>query len=211
MTPDAVASYLQEHPEFFEQYADLLADIYIPHPHGGRAIPISERQILTLRERSRQLESKLREVVQYGQENDAISEKVHRLMLALLVASDVAAIESIVNFNLREDFAVPHIALRQWNGAGDGADAAVRDYVRELQHPYCGTHVQAEIAAALFGDGAPHLKSFSCIPLRGQDSFGILALASEDAQRFYPGMGTVYLTRIGEMVAAALARHADGT
>ena len=36
--------------KFFEQYADLLADIYIPHPHGGRAIPISERQILTLRE-----------------------------------------------------------------------------------------------------------------------------------------------------------------
>ena len=54
ITSDGVASFLQEHPEFFEQYADVLADIYIPHPHGGRAIPISERQILTLRERSKQ-------------------------------------------------------------------------------------------------------------------------------------------------------------
>src|SRR4051812_11806217 len=74
MTPDAVASYLQEHPEFFEQYADMLAEIYLPHPHGGRAIPISERQILTLRERSRQLETRLREIIQFGEENDAIGE-----------------------------------------------------------------------------------------------------------------------------------------
>ena len=45
--PAEVAAFLEAHPEFFEEYADLLADIYIPHPHGGRAIPISERQILT--------------------------------------------------------------------------------------------------------------------------------------------------------------------
>src|SRR6185295_6799616 len=112
MTPDAVASYLKEHPEFFEQYADLLADIYIPHPHGGRAIPISERQILTLRERSKQLETKLRDVIRYGEENDAIGEKVQRLSVALLAARDLSSLAGAVDFNLREDFAVPHVALR---------------------------------------------------------------------------------------------------
>ena len=55
MKPEEVAAYLKEHSEFFEQYADLLSEIYIPHPHGGRAIPISERQILTLREKNRQI------------------------------------------------------------------------------------------------------------------------------------------------------------
>ncbi|MBX3666709.1 MAG: DUF484 family protein, partial [Burkholderiales bacterium] len=49
MKPDDVAAYLKEHPEFFEHYADVVADVFIPHPHGGRAISISERQILTLR------------------------------------------------------------------------------------------------------------------------------------------------------------------
>ena len=47
--------YLQDNPGFFEEYAELLAQIYIPHPHGGRAIPIAERQILTLREKSKML------------------------------------------------------------------------------------------------------------------------------------------------------------
>ena len=39
--------------------------------------------------------------------------------------------------------------------------------------------------------------------------FGILVLASEDPQRFYPEMGTLYLARIGELVAAALSRCLD--
>src|ERR1041385_1364926 len=103
-TTDAVASYLQKHPEFFEQYADMLADIHIPHPYGGRAIPISERQILTLRERGKQLETKLREVIRYGEENDAIGEKVQRLSIALLAARDLTSLVNAVDFNLREDF-----------------------------------------------------------------------------------------------------------
>src|SRR3990172_3229329 len=117
MKPEEVAAYLKEHPEFFEQYADLLAEIYIPHPHGGRAIPISERQILTLREKNRQIEGKLREVIQFGEENDAISEKVHRLSVALLAASSIRGVLNAVYLNLREDFAVPHVALRIWGGA----------------------------------------------------------------------------------------------
>ena len=39
-----VAQYLKQHPQFFDEYADMLSDIYVPHPHGGRAIPISQRQ-----------------------------------------------------------------------------------------------------------------------------------------------------------------------
>jgi len=217
MTPSAVATYLQEHPEFFELYADTLADIYIPHPHGGRAIPISERQIFTLRERGKQLEAKLREVIRFGEENDAIGEKVHRLALALLGARDLQSLVNAVGFNLREDFAVPHVALRVWRKNGEPyapdlekAADATRQHAAKLPGAYCGSHVPAESASDLFGDAAPQLKSFSYIPLRAGETFGVLALASEDAQRFYPEMGTVYLKRIGDMVSAALVRQVDG-
>jgi hypothetical protein len=48
------------------------------------------------------------------------------------------------------------------------------------------------------------------IPLReegfGGACFGLLVLASEDAYRFYPDMGTMYLSRIGELAGAALLR-----
>ncbi len=211
MKPDDVAAYLKEHPEFFESYAEVVADVMIPHPHGGRAISISERQILTLRERGKQLETKLGEMIQFGEENDVIGEKVHRLGLALINARDVPALAHAVDFNLREDFAVPHVALRLWHAnapAGESVSEASRTFAAGLLHPHCGPLAMAD-TAAFFGESAPLLKSWAYVALRGKDTFGLLALASEDAQRFYPEMGTLYLTRIGEIIAACLLRHLE--
>ena len=213
MKPEEVAAYLKEHPEFFETYADVLAEIYLPHPHGGRAVPISERQILTLREKNRQIEGKLREVIQFGEENDAISTKVHRISLALLAASDIRGVLNAIYLSLREDFAVPHVALRVWHASGHGdlpefkpASDAAREFAAGLAHPHCGAHAVAD-TAGLFGEAGAHLRSFSYIPLRGSEVFGLLALASEDPQRFYPEMGTLYLKWLGDLVGAAIARH----
>ena len=213
MKPEEVAAYLKEHPEFFEDYSGLLADIYLPHPHGGRAVPISERQILTLREKNRQIEGKLREVIQFGEENDAISEKVHRISLALLAAADIRSVLNAIYHNLREDFAVPHVALRVWRAHGHDdlpefkpvSDAA-REFAVALAHPYCSAHAMAD-TLGLFGEAGAHLRSFAYIPLRRSEVYGLLALASEDPQRFYPEMGTLYLKRLGELVGAALARY----
>ncbi|HZQ61840.1 MAG TPA: DUF484 family protein, partial [Casimicrobiaceae bacterium] len=82
MEADSVAEYLKQHPQFFEEYADVMAEIFVPHPHGGHAIPIAERQIIALRERNNELEQRLRELIRFGNENDAISEKLHRSTLA---------------------------------------------------------------------------------------------------------------------------------
>ncbi len=213
MKPEEVAAWLKQHPEFFEQYADALAEITIPHPHGGRAIPISERQTLSLREKNRQLEGKLREVIQFGEENDAISEKVHRISTALLAASDMPGVLNAVYLNLREDFAVPHVALRVWRGNGYAdlpefgpVSAASREFAGSLAHPHCSAHAMVD-TASLFGEAGSHLRSFSYMPLRDTETFGLLALGSEDAQRFYPEMGTLYLKRLGELVGAAVARY----
>lgn len=211
MKPDDVAAYLKEHPEFFENYAEIVADVFIPHPHGGRAISIGERQILTLRERSKQLENKLTEMIQFGEENDVIGEKVHRLTLALIGVRDVPALLHAVDFNLREDFAVPHVALRLWHegaAAAEPISETTRSFAAGLLHPHCGPLPMAD-TAAFFGEAAPLLKSYAYVPLRGRDTFGLLALASEDVQRFYPEMGTLYLTRIGEVIAACLLRHLE--
>src|SRR5476651_986948 len=115
MKAEDVVRYLRDNPGFFEDYAELLAQIYIPHPHGGRAIPIAERQILTLREKSKMLEGKLAELIQFGEENDAIGEKMHRLCLTLISTGDMQGMLHALYYNLREDFAVPHTVVRVWS------------------------------------------------------------------------------------------------
>ncbi len=62
----AVAEYLKKNPAFFEDYADVVAQIFVPHPHGGHAIPIAERQMLALRDKTYELEQKLRELIRHG-------------------------------------------------------------------------------------------------------------------------------------------------
>ena len=42
------------------------------------------------------------------------------------------------------------------------------------------------------------------------DGVGMLAVGSHDANRFHPGMGTVFLKLIGEAIAAAVARFPPG-
>lgn len=213
MKADEVARYLQDNPGFFEDYAELLAQIYIPHPHGGRAIPIAERQILTLREKIKLLERKLAELIQFGEENDAIGEKMHRLYLALISAGDMQGMLHALYYNLSEDFAVPHAALRVWRGTGVGPEFvpvgdALRQYAASLKHPFCGPSANPEVAP-WFGEAAAQLRSLACMPLRDGDNtcVGMLALASEDLKRFYPEMGTLYLKRLGELASAALLRY----
>jgi uncharacterized protein len=214
MTPDVVAIYLKQHPEFFEQYADMLAEIFIPHPHGGRTTSISERQILTLREKNKQLESKLHELIEYGEENDVLGEKLHRLALLVLASRDIEAVSESLYSSLGEDFAVPHVALRFWP---EGAisplpefapvSGGAREFAESLAKPYCGTRAILD-TASWFGESAALLKSFAYVALKsGEKTVGLLAFASEDAQRFYPEMGTLYLKRLGEMITSAMLCH----
>jgi len=212
MRPEDVARYLKDHPEFFEAFADTIADISIPHPHGGRAIPISERQIISLREKNKVLENKLRELVEYGEENDAIGERVHRAALAMIKPENLEALLQVINYNLREDFAVPHVAIRLWSEWDHpplpeftASSQEIKVFADSLNHPYC-SHKPMFETAAWFGEAGSLLRSFAYIPLRADRVFGLLALASEDAKRFYPEMGTLYLKRLGELIGTSLVR-----
>jgi hypothetical protein len=211
MDPNEVAQFLKTHPQFFDQHPQLLESIYVPHPHGGRAIPLTERQIVTLREKVRLLESKLGEFVRFGEDNDAIGEKVHRLSLALLGARDFAATAHALYFHLREDFAVPHVALRVWGKSlldgtleGTAVDPELRSKAETMGAPQCGP-AAGNAFLPLFREAQDHIRSMALVPLGQTRTMGVLALGSEDPQRFFAEMGTLYLRRIGELTAGALA------
>ena len=215
MKSEDVARYLHDHPEFFDQYAEVLALITLPDPHNGRAVSITERQLFNLRDKVRALEAKLVELIGFGEENDAIANKVHGLAVALIAATNQAGVMRALYSHLGGAFAVPHVTLRLWAaGQGDGhefdpVDDAVKAFASSLQRPYCGT-ASGQESLAWFGDAATHLRSMTQVPLResGGTCFGLLVLASEEPHRFYPELGTLYLERIGEMASSALLRVA---
>ena len=211
MDANEIAQFLRSNPHFFDQHPQLLESIYVPHPHGGRAIPLTERQIVSLREKVRLLEAKLGEFLRFGEDNDAIAEKVHRLSLALLGAQDFASAAQALYFHLREDLAVPHVVLRIWGRPLDDGipeaspvDSGLRDKAETMGAPQCGA-AAGNAFVTLFREAQEHIRSVALIPLGQTRTIGLLALGSEDPQRFYAGMGTLYLRRIGELAAGALA------
>ena len=210
-----VVRYFKEHPDFFVQHINVLLDLKLPNLHDENAISLSEYQVVALREKNSLLEAKLRELVQFGEENDALGERVHRFSLSLLLAANFETLLQAIYYNLREDFSVPHIGLRLWRGEAQSENSQpelgatskeLRIYAEGLSNPSCGSHALYE-TGTWFGDDGGRLKSFAMVSLRTNQSFGLLVLASEDPGRFYQGMGTLYLKRLGELISVALDHH----
>jgi len=202
MKAENVAEYLQKNPDFFEQHAELLTDLVIPHPYGGRTISLSERQMLILRERVKELEKKLSDWMEIARENEALQDKVHQYTLALIAAKGLATLQEVATRNLREIFFIPHAVVHLWNEQAPSAE--VMAFADGHTKPVCA-HLAVHDTQLWFGETAGHLRSFAYLPLRNEtQSIGLLILASEDAQRFYPEMGTVFLQRIAEMVCTAV-------
>ncbi|MBK7473839.1 MAG: DUF484 family protein [Burkholderiales bacterium] len=211
----AVADYLKEHPEFFEDHADWLADVRIAHPHEGHAIPIAERQLVALREKNRQLETKFAELLRYGGTNDLIGDKLHRVTLALFAAPEIDTSLEVIYHSMHSDFDVPRAAVRLWGAVPDDAYQAeftpvsheMREYAASLAEPYCGPLAVLESKSWLEEDGET-LNSFAYLPLRTPErTIGVLALGSPDPARFAADMGTHFLMRLAEVASMAIARY----
>src|SRR5207302_10756905 len=106
MNAEEIARFLRSHPQFFDQHPELLESMLVPHPYGGRAIPLAERQAVALRDKARLLEGRLGELIKLGAQNDAISEKGHRLAGELTGTRGFPALTQSLYFPPREAFAV---------------------------------------------------------------------------------------------------------
>lgn len=217
VSAEQVAVFLRKNPQFFEHNAALLTELYLPSPHGGGTISLAERQQLAQRDKIRVLEAKVAEFLRFGRENDEISEKIHRLCLGLLAAPTFDVMVQLLMMDIRNSFTVPYVTMRLWNKAKDSRDggnevfqpvaADLQGWAQSLSAPYCG-HRPGVTLDDWFGAAAAP-KSFALVALGSGPICGLLAMASDDEQRFHPEMGTQYLTRIGELISAALLRYTE--
>lgn len=205
MRAEDVAQYLQDNPQFFEAHLDALIHINLPHPHGGRTISLGERQLLALREKNKELEKKLHDLLLFAKENDALQHKVHEFVVALFAARELETLKEMIPHLLADIFSVPHSVLRLWEINPPSAE--VLAFADAQAQPVC-LHHPAHDTATWFGVPSNQLRSYAYLPLHaGSDTIGLLVLASSDKQRFYPEMGTVFLQRIAEAVASGLHPH----
>ena len=199
LSAEEVLRFLQEHPDFFEQHPGLLEQLRLPHGRDG-AISLVERQIRVLRERQAASRERLAELIRVARGNDLLAARMHQLALRLLHARTAAEVHAQVETSMREDFEVSPARLLL-----DGPLLQTLESLLSAGRPRCG-HFAEEQRTAVFGDFGSSIGSMAIVPVGSGANRGALVLGSEDPQRFNPAISTDFLARIGEMIAAALAR-----
>jgi uncharacterized protein YigA (DUF484 family) len=157
-----IADYLLANPLFFERHAELLANVTLLSPHGNRAVSLQERQMDMLRDKNKQVERRLAELLRYGHENDGIAARFTRWTARVLAERDPHALPTTVTRGLLEVFDVPFAALRLWDVAETYSMADFSRYVGEevrifansLATPYCGANTGFEAAQWLTNGAA---------------------------------------------------------
>ena len=209
-----VASYLRRHPEFLAEFPDIALALRLPREHGDAA-SLASYQLEVLREKNRDLNRRLHELIEIAHDNEQLTVRVHMLTLSLMRATTPAETVSHVAASLTEDFHSEHVRLVLFRAGRDlpsvewlitepGGAAAMPAFAEFFKRaePLCG-RLQQDKLDVLFGEQAAQIASAALLPI---GDAGLLAIGSADPNRFHPGMGTIFLKLIAEAVAVSLAR-----
>ena len=215
ITEDDIANYLANTPDFFERHAELLAAVQLTSPHGNRAVSLQERQAQMLREKIKALEHRLMDMVRHGTENVVTADRLQRWSLGLLNHRSPRELPTHIITELHEQFLVPQTGIKLWDldpiyaeeFFARNVSEDIKTFATSLTAPYCGMNSGFEAVGWL--NEPETAVSVALLPLRAEPeapAFGLLVLASPDAQRYNSTMGTEFLARIAELASAALSR-----
>ena len=209
-----VAAWLRRHPTFLKQFPDLALTMVVPRDDGPTA-SLASYQLEVLRDKNRELSRRLVDLGANAQINERLAVRTHQLTLALMRQTNAADTLRAMAASLEEDFAgdlvrivsfddVPELAEAPWLQVIAKDDARLAPFHDCLQdgEPICG-RLQQEKNDVLYGERVNEVSSTALLPLPG---VGLIAVGSYDPNRFYPGMGTLFLRMMGESLVTGLQR-----
>jgi uncharacterized protein YigA (DUF484 family) len=215
---EQVASFLSNHPDFFDDHPELMAELRLSHSTGN-AVSLIEKQVQVLRDQNRDLKNKLLELVDVAQDNDRLNQRMHRMTLDLLKAGSLLQLLDTLRDHLGNEFKADAIALHlpaldetQQREAGAKyliIDETLKDRFPGAYadgKPQCGRFKQEQLDI-IFKDQAAAIESTAIVPLGDCADSGLLAIGSREVNRFNPCMGTLFLSHLGELLSCLLEHH----
>lgn len=212
---EIVARFLRRNPGFLNDYPDVLEALQLGH-RAGTATSLIERQVAQLRRKNEELNRQLNRLVHVASENEQLMSRLHQLTLELMAIGDPTAFFQHLGRSLLDDFKADILRIRLFDrqiAALAGGDVRWVDPDDEHLQQFrvhldknrtvCG-RLSASKLGFLFENRAQWVQSTALVPLGEHGRHGLMAIGSSDPARFYPGMGTLFLDLLADVIASSL-------
>lgn len=194
-----VRRFLLENPEFFAQHPDLLEKIKLPHEHKG-SVSLVEIQSEQLRQKVRQLNFKLNQLVSIAKQNEKIYRVYTDLNVQLLRCESVAEVQFTLEDVLQERLQLSSAVIKSFKGPHAIPELQQRLFTEKRfknTNFFFGRLSQHE-RQLLFGESPA--ESVVLMLLGDNRELGILGISSSDASHFTPDMDTLLLQQLQQVL-----------
>jgi uncharacterized protein YigA (DUF484 family) len=199
-----VYDYLQDHPEFFQQYPQLLANLRLPHQQRG-SVSLVERQLELQRSKIQALEDDITRLMSLARQNELIFLAFNQLQAGLYQAKSLAdAEQSLQQFTA----AMPQVSECRLIRLTDEQTAAQYQLLlsRRLnaEGVYLG-RLNKEEQQSIF---ASHIHSVALLLVQNAEQpLALLAFGSELDDHFQPSMDKLFIGHLAIILAQLLPAY----
>lgn len=222
LSPEAVAAWLRQHPDFLSKNPDLLLALTPPDLQSGEAVIDFQRFVVERQRRElEKLKASSQELLAVSRINKSMQQSVHRAVLALLAANSferaVATVTDdwaaflnldVVVIGVEGQGSSPLSALK--NGLTMLSPGEVDSRLGRAQDVRVFPELKP-IDPALFGEAAALAKSAAWMRLtiHPDAPTGVLALGSRDVGRFHQRQNTEHLRFLASVLGTTIRAWLD--
>lgn len=200
--------FLREHPAIFTQYPEFLDHLNLSDSRGVTSL--LERKVQRLEDALLHMRTQHSELVDVANENQSILTKLDETLARLLVYRNLSEFYTDFPRVLRDAFLIDQVSLKTpaLVATKPSDKLQYKEVMRRLsgKSAVCDNRWPSALTGFLFS--AP-TASAALVPLLASSQtevIGVLALGSNDPERYAPDLGAAHLNRIGLLAGLCLSR-----
>lgn len=227
MNKDQVAIYLNEHPEFFNEYPELLKKIKDIEEEDLPIEPMSTlsmagRIIKRVHDDKEHLKSKLEWLFEISRANEKIQDHLFEIERLVLTSTNLDQMVNQLQKEIPNRFGIPSVKIclvkgsdhfmedrlrQRYNGT---LDETVKFICQDTANSWFSNGLKpilrSEVEESeMFGPEIEGIKSEALIPIVAQDVMvGAIAFGSPNPFHFHDGLGTDFLERMADKIAISI-------
>lgn len=204
-----IVAYLEENPDFFQRYPELLKVMQVTDQQRG-AVSLVERQQQMLRQRITVLEEEITELMVTARRNEDIFRHYSELYVQLLRCDSLAEVADSLAQTFSEQLQLPALTLKFF------------DSPMELEEQFTFTaDTHKQLLSKRFTDSSIYLgrltsdeqrllfpnesiESVALLLLGRDGELGMLAIGSHDASHFEPAMDQLLVSQLQALLSSIL-------